>query len=106
MFTGIIEEMGQVVSMSKESGQTRWDGSVGDGYILVIACKVCLIDCYVGASIAVNGVCLTATKFDDSQVTFGVAPETIRLTNLVKLNPGSNVNMERAAKMGDRNSGH
>mmetsp|Transcript_18154 Transcript_18154/g.35658 ORF Transcript_18154/g.35658 Transcript_18154/m.35658 type:complete len:240 (+) Transcript_18154:162-881(+) len=106
MFTGIVEEMGKVVSMQEEDGLLLWDGSTGKGYVLVIECKVALDGCYLGASIAVNGVCLTATAFDEKTVTFGVAPETIRRTNLVRLKPGDPVNVERAAKMSDRNSGH
>ncbi|GBG28688.1 Riboflavin synthase [Hondaea fermentalgiana] len=106
MFTGIVEEMGKVVSMGEQDGLELWDGSTGTGYVLVVECKVALDGCYLGASISINGVCLTATAFDESTVTFGVAPETIRRTNLVKLKPGDPVNVERAAKMNDRNSGH
>lgn len=106
MFTGIVEEMGTVLSMQEVEDLTLWDGSKGKGFMLVVECKVCLDGCYLGASIAVNGTCLTATEFTESQVSFGVAPETLRLTNLGQLKPGSSVNMERAAKMGDRNSGH
>mmetsp|Transcript_1525 Transcript_1525/g.2327 ORF Transcript_1525/g.2327 Transcript_1525/m.2327 type:complete len:219 (+) Transcript_1525:292-948(+) len=80
--------------------------SKGKGYVLVVKCTVCIDGCYLGASIAVNGTCLTATAFDDSTVTFGVAPETLRCTNLGSLNAGSKVNMERAAQQGSRNSGH
>ena len=106
MFTGIVEELGTVISMAQVGDMKLWDGSVGQGYQLVVACQVCLDGCYLGASIAVNGTCLTATAFDDKTVSFGVAPETIRKTNLVLLKEGDKVNMERAAKMGDRNSGH
>mmetsp|Transcript_32565 Transcript_32565/g.51852 ORF Transcript_32565/g.51852 Transcript_32565/m.51852 type:complete len:216 (-) Transcript_32565:865-1512(-) len=80
--------------------------SVGKGFVLVVKCKVSLDGCYLGASIAVNGVCLTATRFDESTVAFGIAPETLRKTNLKILKSGEKVNLERAAKMGDRNSGH
>ncbi len=106
MFTGIVEEMGTVVSMEQVGDMKLWDGSIGVGYQLVVACKACLDGCYLGASIAVNGTCLTATAFDQETVSFGVAPETIRKTNLVHLGKGDKVNLERAAKMGDRNSGH
>jgi len=106
MFTGIVEEIGVVVSMTEVAELTLWDGSKGKGFVLVVKCKVCLDGCYLGASIAVNGTCLTATAFDDTSVTFGVAPETLRCTNLGSLSPGSQVNMERAAQQGGRNSGH
>mmetsp|Transcript_21723 Transcript_21723/g.38383 ORF Transcript_21723/g.38383 Transcript_21723/m.38383 type:complete len:238 (-) Transcript_21723:79-792(-) len=106
MFTGIVEEVGTVVSMREEDALTLWDGSVGKGYVLVVTCATSLDGCYLGASIAVNGTCLTATSFDESTVSFGIAPETLRKTNLAQLKGGDKVNMERAAKMGDRNSGH
>jgi len=106
MFTGIVEEIGEVVFMEMRDGLTLWDGSTGSGYVLKVLCKVALEGCYAGASIAINGTCLTATEFDETSATFGVAPETVRKTNLAKLCPGSKVNIERAAKMGDRNSGH
>lgn len=62
---------------------------------------------YVGASICVSGVCLTVTAFDEETMTFGVAPETIRKTMFSRLVPGvSKVNLERAAPMNARNSGH
>ena len=61
---------------------------------------------YEGCSIAVNGVCLTVTKFDKKTFTVGVAPETLRLTNLGDLKSGSPVNLERAAAIDGRNSGH
>lgn len=106
MFTGIIEEIGEVVSMEKVADLLLWDGSKGEGYVLIVACKLCLEGCYQGASICVNGACLTATEFDDKSVTFGVAPETLRRTNLGLLKKGSKVNLERAAASGSRNSGH
>lgn len=80
--------------------------SSGEGYVLVVECVVCLDGCYIGASVCVNGVCLTVTEFDDKKMSFGVAPETLRLSNLGRLKEGSQVNMERAAATGGRNSGH
>lgn len=106
MFTGIVEEIGCVISMAKSSKLTLWDGSEGEGFVLVVECVICLDGCYIGASVSVNGTCLTVTQFDTKQVTFGVAPETLRLTNLGSLKQGSKVNMERAAETGGRNSGH
>lgn len=66
-------------------------------------------DCYEGCSIAVNGVCLTVRSFDPEEAesfTFGIAPETLKRTNLGKLSKGSKVNLERAQQVGGRNSGH
>ena len=62
-------------------------------------------DAYIGCSIAVNGVCLTALSFDDNKFTVGLAPETLRRSNLGSLLPGSRVNLERALKADGRNSG-
>ena len=61
---------------------------------------------YEGCSISVNGVCLTVTEFDASMFKVGCAPETLRLTNLGDLSSGSPVNLERAAAIDGRNSGH
>ena len=67
-----------------------------------------LIDAYEGESIAINGVCLTVLHWPvtDGVVSFGVAPETIKLTNLVDQQPGDKVNVERSKKSDGRNSGH
>ena len=59
-----------------------------------------------GASIAVNGVCLTVTAFDEGQVSFDVMKETLRVTNLVDVRPGTFVNVERAARFSDEIGGH
>lgn len=70
--------------------------------------QVVLEDVHLGDSIAVNGVCLTVTEFDDAKTTFkvGVAPETLRRTNLGDLRAGSNVNLERAVAGHVRFGGH
>mmetsp|Transcript_7432 Transcript_7432/g.8096 ORF Transcript_7432/g.8096 Transcript_7432/m.8096 type:complete len:191 (+) Transcript_7432:1-573(+) len=63
---------------------------------------------YLGCSICVSGVCLTATEldFDKGQFKVGLAPETLRKTNLLSLTDGDQVNLERASEIGGRNSGH
>lgn len=76
MFTGIIEEIGVVVSLEIQDGVELWDGSKGSGYVLVIRCKTALEDAYIGCSIAVNGVCLTATVITSDTFTAHIAPET------------------------------
>ena len=65
-----------------------------------------LEDARVGDSIAVNGVCLTATTFGDGIFTADVMAETLDKTNLKELRPGSRVNLERALRLGDRLGGH
>ena len=89
VFTGIVEEMGAVVSMERQSDLLLWDNSRGEGWVLKVRMEKGLVDAYQGASIAINGVCLTVLEWPvtDGVVSFGVAPETIRLTNLVPAQP-------------------
>ncbi|KAJ3377336.1 Riboflavin synthase alpha chain, partial [Lobulomyces angularis] len=101
----IVEQIGKVfsitVSDSTESG--------GGGFSLVIEnANLVLDDAKIGDSIAVNGVCLTITEITDNKtkVKFGIAPETLRKTNLGELKVGSVVNLERAMSVGQRFSGH
>lgn len=65
-----------------------------------------LEDINIGDSIAVNGVCLTATAFDSSSFVADAMAETLAKTNLNKLAPGDKVNLERALRLGDRLGGH
>lgn len=65
-----------------------------------------LSDCHDGDSISVNGVCLTVTSFTPESFTIGVAPETLRITNLGDLKENSNVNLERAVRADTRMGGH
>lgn len=65
-----------------------------------------LADCNLGDSISVNGTCLTVTSFDKTSFKVGVAPETLRRTNLGSLKQGSNVNLERAVSASTRMGGH
>ena len=107
VFSGIVEEMGTVVSMVKVPEITLWDGSKGEGWLLKINAKIVLEGCADGCSIAVNGVCLTALPgWTSKTVTFGVSPETLRCTNLGLLREGSRVNLERSLRTDSRNSGH
>ncbi len=91
MFTGIIEEVGAVAKAGPE---------------LRIDCHTVLADAREGASIAINGVCLTVVNFDATGFSCDLSPETLSRTNLGALRPGSPVNLERAAALGDRLSGH
>ena len=92
MFTGIIEETGTIRSMS-------------GGRLEINASKV-LDDVQIGDSIAVNGICLTVTRFDKVSFCADVMPETIRRTSLKELGPGSVVNLERALTLSSRLGGH
>jgi len=106
MFTGIVEDMGTVVSLEERDDMVLWDGSQGSGTELVIESATAVQDAYLGCSICVSGVCLTATHLDGDQFTVGLAPETLRKTYLESLKAGDKVNLERASEIGGRNSGH
>lgn len=108
MFTGIVEEMGTVVDIRDRNDMTLWDGSIGMGTELVVRGDVVMDGAYLGCSICVNGVCLTATVLDTIQNTFtvGLAPETLDKTYFRSLQRGQAVNLERASEIGGRNSGH
>jgi len=106
MFTGIVEEMGTIVSLEERDDIPLWDGTKGKGTELTVEAKVALEDAYLGCSISVNGVCLTATSLNASSFKVGLAPETLRRTYLGILKPGDAVNLERASEIGGRNSGH
>lgn len=96
MFTGIVEEIGQVVSINKSS----------EGAVLEIGAKTILGDCHVGDSISVNGVCLTVKAFNSNSFSTDVMPETLRKSNLGMLSKGSKVNLERAMAANGRFGGH
>ncbi|KAG7370374.1 riboflavin synthase subunit alpha [Nitzschia inconspicua] len=108
MFTGIVEEMGVVQALVERDDMVLWDGSTGRGTELTVQGNVVLDGAYLGCSICVSGVCLTATALDPIQKTFkvGLAPETLRKTYFSSLRPGQAVNLERASEIGGRNSGH
>ncbi|CEG43961.1 riboflavin alpha subunit [Plasmopara halstedii] len=106
MFSGIIEEVGTVVSMQERQDLLLWNGERGTGVELMVRVKVAHEGAYLGCSIAINGTCLTATSICGDCVAFGVAPETLRRTNLRNLKAGDKVNVERSMSLGSRNSGH
>ncbi len=108
VFSGIVRERGRVVSLEERDDVTQWDGSVSKGTIMVVAMDKGLEGSYVGCSIAINGVCLTATVLDAKAktATFGLAPETLSRSNLGALRPGSLVNVEPSLKADAMNSGH
>lgn len=96
MFTGLIEEIGAVRTVTRAN----------KGYQLVIGARDVLDGVSLGDSIAVNGVCLTVTAFDTESFTVGLAPETRAKTNLESLKPGAMVALERAALPTTRLGGH
>jgi riboflavin synthase len=96
MFTGIIEELGTVESMDAGAAGAR----------LTVRCATVMADTATGASIAVNGVCLTAVDPRPDSFSADVSPETLRLTNLGDLRAGSRVNLERPVSPSGRLSGH
>src|SRR5580700_3480095 len=71
-----------------------------------VKCRIVMEDTREGSSIAVNGVCLTATNVDETGFWCDLSPETLARTNLGALREGSRVNLERPAAVGDRLSGH
>lgn len=96
MFTGIIEELGTIVSLEARPAGAR----------LRVSCSTVLSDLTEGASIAVNGVCLTALAIGSDSFAADLAPETLERSNLGDLAAGSRVNLERPVTPATRLSGH
>jgi riboflavin synthase len=96
MFTGIIEELGEVESVLSRSTGAR----------LKVRCSTVMTDTTEGASMAVNGVCLTAVDPRPDSFSADLTPETLRLSNLGDLRVGSRVNLERPLSPAGRLSGH
>jgi riboflavin synthase len=96
VFTGIIEELGTVESLVPQSAGAR----------LKVRCNGVLEDLREGASIAVNGVCLTALALDGATFSSDLAPETLQRSNLGDLSAGARVNLERPLSPTGRLSGH
>ncbi len=96
MFTGIIEEIGTVKSLTTSYPAAR----------LSINAKTILEDVRIGDSISIDGVCLTVVKFDSNSFEVDVQQETINLTRINSYRPGTEVNLERAATPQTRLGGH
>ncbi|KAF2271798.1 riboflavin synthase alpha chain [Westerdykella ornata] len=103
MFTGLVEIIGTVAAL-EELDQTATGG--GGTSLTISDAQGILEDVHLGDSIAVNGTCLTVTEFDKTSFKVGVAPETLRRTNLGSLKKGSHVNLERAVSATTRMGGH
>ena len=96
MFTGIIEELGAVETVESRAAGAR----------LTVTCSLVREDLTEGASIAVNGVCLTAVDLRPGRFSADLAPETLKRSNLGDLRAGSRVNLERPLSPTGRLSGH
>jgi riboflavin synthase len=102
MFTGIVQSQAEVITIISKNNAIR----------LKVALDNSLIDkLEVGASVAINGVCLTAVEFGDldtgkSFIDFDVIDETLRVSNLADITLGDRVNVERSLKIGDEIGGH
>ena len=88
MFTGIVEERGQV----REVTTSRLD----------VSCRTVTSDAAVGNSIAVNGVCLTVVERSSEHLAFDLSEETVRRTSFSRLGPGDAVNLERPLTLSSR----
>ena len=96
MFTGIIEHVGRVSAVASGHGGKR----------LSIEAGPCAEDLGPGASLSVNGVCLTVLERNGATLTFDVIAETLRRSNLGMLRADQHVNLERSLRVGDRVDGH
>lgn len=96
MFTGLIETMGTIVDLV----------AAAPGWQLTVDAGIVASDAEIGDSISVNGCCLTIVRRADNQLTFEAGEETLSRTNLGRLRVGSQVNLERSLRVGDRLGGH
>jgi len=96
MFTGIVEELGRVRAITPNAGGAR----------IEITATAVLDDAVMGASIAVNGCCLTVVEIGDGWWAADAVVETLARTNLGALEPGAPVNLERPVRLADRLGGH
>ena len=96
MFTGIVEEVGRILSLEK----------IGGGWELTIDASKVLEGTRVGDSIAVEGTCLTVTEKGECGFVVGLAPETLARTHLGNLQVGDPVNLERSLAANGRLDGH
>jgi len=96
MFTGIVEEMGNIKALRRGAGTAR----------ITISASAVLNNTAIGESISVNGVCLTVVDIGKNEFSADVAVETLKVTNLGDLNIGTKVNLERALQLSARIGGH
>jgi riboflavin synthase len=96
MFSGIVEEMGAITVLGKTLAGTK----------LTILASTVMGDLKIGDSVSVNGTCLTVISRSDRDFSVEVSPETLSVTTLGLLNPGTPVNLERAMRLNERIGGH
>jgi riboflavin synthase len=96
VFTGIIEELGEVVAVQAQD----------DSAVLVVRASLVANDVPHGASVAVNGVCLTVVDAAGARLSFDVMAETLKRSVIGSLRPGERVNLERAVRADGRLDGH
>ena len=96
MFTGIVEEVGRIITADRKGNSAR----------LKIEAEKVLEDIKIGDSIAVNGICLTVTSFGKNYFTADVMHETLRRSSIGEAAAGSPVNLERAMAANSRFGGH
>lgn len=97
MFTGIVQTQGTVTQIQEGESFRQITVTVAPRHLEQVA---------LGASIAINGCCLTVVAFNETSVIFDIIDETLRLTNLGELKEGDLVNFERSLKVGDEIGGH
>ncbi len=96
MFTGIVEEMGAITVLGKTLAGTK----------LTILASTVMGDLKIGDSVSVNGTCLTVVSRSERDFSVEISPETLSVTTLGLLNPGTPVNLERAMRLNERIGGH
>src|SRR5690606_30153899 len=96
MFTGLVESLAPLVAVISEP----------PGKTLVVREPRFAAEAELGASIAINGCCLTVVKIEGDTLAFQAGPETLARTNLDQLIPDQRVNLERSLKVGDELGGH
>ena len=96
MFTGLIEDVGKIVSLRL----------IERAAVLTVQSRLAVRALDLGASIAVNGTCLTVVKRGEGEFTVDMSPETLKRTSLKDLRRGSFVNLERPMRLNDRLGGH
>lgn len=96
MFSGIVEEIGHVVSLNRGGGENA----------LTVRCNTILEGLRIGDSVSVNGVCLTVTEFRADSFVANLQPVTLSLSNLGALGSGDPVNLERSVTVDGRIGGH
>jgi riboflavin synthase len=96
MFTGLVEEMGRIAGVEERAADRR---------VWIAASRV-LEDAHQGASIAVDGCCLTVVRLEPGRFAVDAVPETLRRTTLGERREGDPINLERPLQLGDRLGGH